>query len=1168
MYGCVHETKGLGRRGFSAVMITIALSTLFADHLWAQSPSTGALIGRTLDPSGAAISGVKIQIIGRDTAVTLSTASDEQGRFGFQLLSPGNYALQAVKPSFDPLQLDDINISVTETLRIELRLHLATVAQHIEVRSELSMVQTEDSALGRVVYGAAVTGLPLVTRNYAQIAGLSPGVISGVFNAGELGLGGIALSQISKSNDGIYVHGARSYNNDSQLDGIDVSDVQSTGATSGGIPIPNPDTIQEFKVQTALYDAAYGRFGGANISVVTRTGSNAFHGSIFEFFRNGVLNANDFFLNEAGQARPALEQNQFGFVLGGPIKTDKLFFFGSYQGTRQTNGLAAGQARIACTATLRTPPLTNDRSPAALGKLFGGMTGALGGVAVQPDGSNINPVALTLLNFKLPDGAYLIPTPQTVDPKLPFASQGFSAFTEPCHFNEDQFVTNVDYLATEKSKISGRFFFADDNQQVAFPGNGLNTVGNINGFPSPGDSAFRVFSLAYTYAFSNTWLNEARFGYVRTGTSTEAQAPFTWSDVGVTESSMNSENNLPSLNILGSVSMASGFPRTFTQNSFEFNDNLSFIHGAHDVRLGGSVTRLQDNLDTVGAGSFLQFLSWPDFLLGLNASENGSGTFSNVYASLDIFGLFNREYRVWEAAAFAQDDYKVTRSLTLNLGLRYERLGQFGDQLGRNSSFDVTKSNPNPPPSGSLAGYIVASNFPGTVPAGVVRAANTFGNYDANPNTIAPRFGFAWQILPNTNRLALRGGYGLYYSRPTGQAFSQSVVSAPFALPRLNLGPANAAATFAEPFEQPFPTPNSFPMFVPYGSGEPSSINTTAPNFRPALIQQFGLNLQAEVYPGWLLEIGYVGTQGEHLQRFRSLNQALEATPEDPIRGVTSDTLANIPLRVPVPGIAADSLREAETEGSSWYNGLEVSLTKRLSHGLQFLASYTFSKTLDTDGADINGTSAANTLTLGDQNSPAQRWGRASFDRTQRFVFSATWALPTPSSGLESAFLGNWSLSAVATVQSGSALTIADTNSKNVYGISEDRAELTGTCTKNQLVRTGSVESNLNGYFNASCFTKPPVIGTDGIGTAFGNSGTGLVNGPGQANLDLAISKMQSLPWLHERTAVQFRAEFFNAFNHPQFANPDSNFSSPTFGVISSTSVSARVAQLALKLSF
>jgi Carboxypeptidase regulatory-like domain/TonB dependent receptor len=1168
MWKSSREIPGLLHRGSAIVLLIMSLTIVSAVRLQAQSATTGALTGVTLDPTGAAVPGVKIQLTRRAISSALSATSDEQGRFAFLLLAPGSYHLQAVKAAFDPLQLDDVNISVTETLRINLRLHLETVAGRVEVTSELSMVQTDDSALGRVVNGRAVTGLPLVTRNFAQIAALSPGVVSGVFNAGELGLGGTAQSQISKSNDGIYVHGSRSYNNDSQLDGIDVSDVQSTGATSGGIPIPNPDAIQEFKVQTALYDAAYGRFGGASTSLITTSGSNTFHGSLFEFFRNEALNANDFFLNQAGQPRPALRQNQFGSTVGGPLRKDKLFFFGSYQGTRQTNGLAAGQARIACTATLRTPPLTDDRSPTALGKLFGGMTGALGGVAVLPDGSNINLVALTLLNFKLPNGAYLIPTPQTVDPALPFDSQGFSALAEPCHFNENQFLTNVDYLLSEKSKISGRFFFADDNQNVAFPGNGINAAGNIDGFPSPGTAGFRVFSLAYTYQLNNAWLNEARFGYVRTRASTQAQTAFDWSDVGVSEGTMSDANALPSLNILGSVSIASGFPRTYTQNSFVFNDNLSFVHGAHTVRLGGSLTRLQDNLNIVGLGSFLQFLSWPDFLLGLDATENGTGTFSNVFASVDVFGLLNREYRVWEGAAFAQDDYKVTKVLTLNFGLRYERLGQFGDKLGRNSSFDITKSDPNPPPGGSLAGYIVASNFPGVPPAGVLRADNTFGNYGADPNTIAPRIGFAWQILPSTGRLVLRGGYGTYYSRPTGQLFSQTVFGAPFALPRQGVGAANADATFADPFPQPFPNPGSFPQFVPYSFNTTSSNNTVAPGFRPALIQQFGLNVQAQLHQGWLLEAGYVGTQGTHLQRFRSLNQALQASPDNPIRGVTSDTLANIPLRVPVPGIAADSLEEAETEGRSWYNGLEVSLTKRISHGFQFLASYTFSKTLDTDGSDINGISAGNTLTLGNQNSPAQRWGRASFDRTQRFVFSGTWTLPTPAGGVPRAILGNWSLDAVATVQAGSALTIADTNSNNVYGISEDRAQLTGTCTQNQLVTGGSIESKLNGYFNTTCFTTPPVIGADGIGTGFGDSATGLVSGPGQANLDLAVSKLQVLPWHHEKTAVDFRAEFFNAFNHSQFANPDNNFSSPTFGVISSTSVSARVVQLALKFNF
>jgi hypothetical protein len=721
------------------------------------------------------------------------------------------------------------------------------------------------------------------------------------------------------------------------------------------------------------------------------------------------------------------------------------------------------------------------------------MTGALGGAAIKPDGTNINPVALKLLNFKLPNGNYLIPSPQTVDSARPFASQGFSVFSEPCHFNEDQFLTNVEYVASEKSTLSGRFFFADDNQQVAFPGNGLNPAGNINGFPSPGDAGFRVFSLAYTYRFNNTWLNEARFGYVRTRASTQAEAPFNWSNVGVTEGTMSDANSLPSLVILGSASMAPGFPRTYTQNSYVFNDDVRFVHGPHNIQLGGSLTRLQDNLDIAGVGSLVEFLSWPDFLLGMSATENGTGTFSNVFVSGDFFGLLNREYRVWEGALFAQDDYKITKSLTLNLGLRYERLGQFGDALGRNSSFDVTKADPNPPPGGSLAGNIVASNFPGTLPPGVQRVGNTFGDYNANPNTFAPRIGFAWQILPDTSRLLLRGGYGMYYSRPTGQGFSQSIFNAPFALPRVNVGTANANATFAEPFQQPFPTPDSFPLFVPYSSNTTSTINVVAPDFRPALIQQFGLNLQAELYPGWLLEVGYVGSRGVHLLRYRSLNQALQATPEDPVRGVTSDTVANIPLRVPVPGVPADSLDEVETEGSSWYNGLEVSLPKRLTHGLQFLASYTFSKTLDTDGADINGMSAGNTLTLGDQNMPSQRWGRASFDRSQRFVFSTTWDLPSPSSGVSRAILGNWSVAALATVQSGAALTIADTNSTNVYGISEDRAQLTGACTKTQLVKGGSVESKLNGYFNAFCFTTPPVIGADGIGTAFGNSATGLV---------------------------------------------------------------------------
>jgi hypothetical protein len=257
--------------------------------------------------------------------------------------------------------------------------------------------------------------------------------------------------------------------------------------------------------------------------------------------------------------------------------------------------------------------------------------------------------------------------------------------------------------------------------------------------------------------------------------------------------------------------------------------------------------------------------------------------------------------------------------------------------------------------------------------------------------------------LPRTSRVVLRGGYGTYYSRPTSQAFYQNILGAPFSVFRLNAGAANANATFQAPFPQPFPTPESFPSFPAYSPTSTTTIYSVAPGFRPAMIQQYSLNVQAELHEGWLLEIGYVGTRGTHLIRQRSLNQALSASADSPIRGVTTNAVANIPLRVPIPGVPPDSLVEMESEGSSWYNGLEASLTKRLGHGLQFLASYTFSKTLDTDGADINSTSSGNALTLGDQNSPRQRWGRASFDRTHRFVLSETWKLssraPTSASG-------------------------------------------------------------------------------------------------------------------------------------------------------------------------
>ena len=527
---------------FCTLIAVFAFCPGLTSNLCCQTASTGALTGVTLDVSGALLPGVSIKATKDDGNETRLTVSDGEGSFALLFLPPGSYHLQADKSDFEPLSLSALRISVTETLGLELHLHLATRVERVRVSSESAMVQTDSSALGRVFNETAIRQLPLVTRNFTQLTGLSPGVAVGVYNAGELGSGGTALSQVGASNDGVFVHGSRSYDNNWQLDGVSVSDVLASGGASGGIPIPNPDSLQEFKVQTGLYDASFGRAAGANVSLITKAGTNHYYGTLFEYLRNNVLNANDFFLNQTGRPRPDLKQNQFGAALGGPIEKDRLLAFASYQGTRQVNGLAAGQARIGCAASLSEPPITNDRSPAALGRLFGGMNGALGGVAIKSDGSNINPVALALLNFKPPDGILLISTPQTVDPAKPFASSGFSSFSLPCSFDEDQGLANLDYVASKNSRIAARFFIARSDQLVTVPGSGRNPVANTRGFDSAGGSDFIVFSLAHTYIASSAFLNDARLGFVRTKTRSGSQAPFKWSDVGAAEGEMNDNN--------------------------------------------------------------------------------------------------------------------------------------------------------------------------------------------------------------------------------------------------------------------------------------------------------------------------------------------------------------------------------------------------------------------------------------------------------------------------------------------------------------------------------------------------------------------------------------------------------------------------------------------------
>jgi hypothetical protein len=1141
---------------------------LLSSHALAlsQTAGTGALTGVVIDSAGAVVADAQVKVINEATKEARAVTSQPNGGYAVPLLPPGAYRIEFSKAGFKSAVKSGLRINVTETARFDVKLEPGGVQEQVEIAAGAQLLQTESSALGRVTDQQSVSNLPLVTRNYTQIVTLSPGIAAPVTNAAALGRG-----QGGESQGNFRAYGASGADNNFQMNGVQINDLQASGGFSGGIAIPNPDAIQEFKAQTGLYDASFGRNAGANVNVVTRSGGNSYHGNIFEFLRNDALNANSWERNRANQPRGVLKQNQFGFTLGGPIKKDALLFFISYQGIRQINGVGGGG-----TSSFALPAFTDDRSRAALGRLFGGQRGAFGGVAVATDGSNISPQALALLNLKLPNGQFAIPTPQTVT-----GSQGFSAFSVPATFDEDQFLANLDFIHTDKSKFAGRFFAANSNQNVSLP---VSQVGaTAPGFPQLADNRMRNLTLAHTYTFSSTLLNQAEFGFHRIASPTIQQQVFKWSDVGVKAPSV--ANDFPAVGVNGSLALGgNGQGLDLVQNHFTFQDSATYIRGRHTLRAGAGVTRSQVNLSNFHFFGGLLFASWPDFLLGLPAgpiAAGGNGSqVSNVTLSLDIPGNLDRAWRLTDGNAYLQDDIKLTKSFTLNLGVRYERLANLGDKFGRNSGFDIALANQNPPAGGSIAGYVVSKNFPGAVPAGVQQLDNTYGIRGEGEHNFGPRVGFAWRLpdsfLPLTERMVLRGGYGIYYSRATGQPFLQLAAAPPFGSLRQLQGAPNAAASFANPFGPDL----TFPQFPAYSPTTQRTISFIDQGYRPPVTQQFSLNLQTDLGPDFLLEIGYVGARGTHQIQNRSLNQALLASPSNPIRGETTNTFANIGKRAPFSGFTAPGLNDIDSSASSWYHGLDASLTKRLSKGLQFLAAYTFSHAYSTSGRSTAAAGASGIF--GNQNDPRANYGRSEFNREHRLVLSYLYQLPAPTrfNSFIDGLLGGWAVSGVATLQSGQPLTLTGTNPTNVFGIANDRAQLAPGCTYDDLTTSGSVASKVNNYFNRSCILRAnpanpnsaaiwPVIGNDGIATNFGNSGVGIAFGPDQRNFDIAIIKRTPLNRLREGANIEFRTEFFNAFNTTQFSNPNTNVSAAiAFGAITSTAVNPRIIQFALKLNF
>ncbi|HXP39678.1 MAG TPA: carboxypeptidase-like regulatory domain-containing protein, partial [Candidatus Acidoferrales bacterium] len=980
----------------SRTLLWTSVLALCSLPMYGQTADTGAIAGSVSDPSGALVPRAAVVVNSQATREERDLTTDADGNFSVPFLTPGNYDLTVRVPGFQALILKGVQVRITEVSRLKLQLTITGVKEQTTVSAKPPLVQTENATLGRVIDHETVVDLPLVDRNFTEILGLTAGTNTDVVDATQLGAG----SQEVRAN------GSRSGDNNFMLNGVDANSYSSnmtevTPFGGAGIAIPAPDTIQEFKVQNSLYDAQYGRGGGANVNVETRSGTTNLHGNVYYFGRNEALDANNFFANALGVPRGEFRRSQPGGTLGGPLPWSKkrAFFFVSYQATRDVNAASLDSS----IRTLSLPPIPLVRTPASLGAVFGGQTGAFGGAAVAPDGSNINPVALNLLNAKNPDGTYVIPSPQTSRSGINYTA------AVPGHYNEDQFNTNFDINLRTADSLSVKFFFSNSNQDVPFFG------ASVPGFPVLRSFENRNLAITETHIFSPRAINQFRFGFSRLAGQGVAGGMLTDQDVGISRFSDPQEGIIPQIEVLGAFELGNSAQDQgkTAGNNFYISDVMFLSRGKHNVRLGTEIFRNQLNHLSNYTAGVMTLLSFPDFLLGLPAGPAGAGgndtSFSNVFFSSVLAGTPHVGERASAADFFALDDWKVAPTLTINLGVRVEVDGQPSEVDGRESNF-FPQLYVAPPIGGftspDTSGFVLPDNFSGTAPAGFPRVNSTLLNHPVQTHP-EPRIGFAWQPF-FSRHLVLRGGYGIYANRTSFEGNGVLLAqNPPFALGASLSGGTNATASLENPFPN-LPPNSSFPNFVatmlpgpPFtGSSFLRTPFITDPDFKESTVQHFDFDLQYQ-HKSYVFSVAYAGAKGTRLAVGQSNNQPAFASPSSPVNGLTTNSVANAAERVPFVGLSPLLFR-LESSGNSIYNSLQATLKKDMSHGFQFLAAYTFSKSIDDAedslGAAIGGGFGIPILgqtVYNDQNNVAAQRGVSDFDRTPTaFEAEEQWRQP------------------------------------------------------------------------------------------------------------------------------------------------------------------------------
>ncbi len=831
------------------------------------------------------------------------------------------------------------------------------------------------------------------------------------------------------------------------------------------------------------------------------------------------------------------------------------------------------------------------------------------------DGSNVSPVALAILNAKNPDGSYYMPGSST-------GNYQETTFSIPAKYTGNQYIANVDYLLNSKNTLAMRYLFSEDPQETPF------SISNIPGTPAFSYYANTNAILKLTTLISNSIVNEAHATMQRNIANGHDDTPqYTPQSVGITPI-VPQQTQPPAMVIANSYNFGGTLdPYIGPATQVNFGDQISWSHGKHTIRAGGEFEDDQWNLSFKSLlRGFLIIDGFDDFLLGrpglagcdvasgCSPANPGNTTGAPVGTFLECLfcvrsgpnGIIHG-YRERDTAAFIQDDWKVSNRLTFNMGLRWEYDGMLADHYGNLTNIwpSLLQTVPVPPTTpgtgAGLVGYVVPNNFAshyGAPPAGVTTLSGSSPTDGGIPwDNFGPRFGFAWQPLKE-GKLVVRGGIGLFYDRVGSSKFVHAVEQGdPYAV-TLDVASPFAAAPFG--LANPFPTtplgftPRYYNPAYAENCGNELALCTSDLNqpfysvVHTPLTRQYNLGIQYEFAPQWVLEVGYVGSSGINQADYNhNYNTAIIASASNPVNGLTTTTVANVDARVPYLGYDPAGLQGTGYDGVYNYNSLQVTVRKHFSHGFTMQAAYTWSKTLTT----LNGDGQSNS---NDASSLGQQYGPSYYEHPQRFIVSYSYELPFghPSNAFLKSVAEGWSMTGNIVVQDGTPLTFYDTSGGSAYGTGgagsgeggTARSELCPGQTYSSIQTSGGITSrlgganSLNGYINTTTgFCAQPAIMPDGVtettqaacptcATLFGSSGLGIILGPGNVNWDTSFMKTTHLT---EKHILQFRADFFNILNHPQFANPGVDQSeSTTFGVITATSTNPRIIQFALKYMF